>query len=108
MVDKCDKYSYLFNGLRKNKFVAISRVSFSKFSENELSDVNLFFITLYELKDIFELFKVCRSLVPIIIASENIRILKRLRNLDGFIVLDLSKRENSHSGFYECINQVFI
>jgi hypothetical protein len=58
VIDKYNKYSYLFKGYRKNKFVLKNNVSFSKFSDKELPDFNLFFIVLYEPKDIFELLRV--------------------------------------------------
>lgn len=107
MFDKYDKYSYLFNGFRKNKFKINSFSSFSKLSDVELSDSNLFFTVLYEPKDIFELFKVYKFAAPIIIASENVKILKKMKNFECFIILDLSKKGNLSIGLHECIQQVF-
>jgi hypothetical protein len=106
VVDKYDKYSYLFKGFRKNKFVINSLISISKLSDVELSESNLFFIVLYEPKDIFELLKIYKGATPIIIASENVKILKKIKNVGCFIILDLSKKGNLSIGLHECIEQV--
>lgn len=106
MVDKYDKYSYLFKGFRKNKFVINSLISFSKLSDVELSDYNLFFIVLYQPEDIFELLKIYKGATPIIIASENVKILKKMKNVGCFIMLDLSRKGNLSIGLHECIEQV--
>ena len=108
VIDKYDKYSYLFSGFRKNKFVHNKLISLFKLSEADLFDISLFFIVLYEPRDVFELLKVCKSTTPVIIASENVKILKKLKDLEGFIVLDLSKKGNLYIEFHECLSQVFV
>ena len=108
VVDKFDKYSYLFSGFRKNKFVHNKLVSLLRLSDAELCDISLLFMVLYEPRDVFELLKVCKSDTPLIIASENVKILKKLKDLECFIVLDLSNKGNLYIGFHECISKVFV
>lgn len=108
VVDKYDKYSFLFNGFRKNKFVHNKLVSLMRLSDDELSDISLLFIVIYELRDVFELLKVCKGTVSVIVATENVKILKKLKDLECFMVLDLSNKGNLYIGFHECISKVFV
>lgn len=105
MVDKNDKYSFLFKGFRKNKFVVSHFDSIIKFSDEELLNANLFFMVLYETRDIFELLKIYNGSTPIIIASDNLRILKKMKNLGCFSLFDLSKKGNLNIGLHECLKQ---
>lgn len=108
IIDKNDKYPFLFKGFRKNKFFIDHFKSFSKLSDRELSDFNLFFMVMYETKDVFELLKVYKGTIPVVVASDNLRILKKMKNLGCFPLLDLSKKENVNIGLYNCIEQVFL
>ena len=106
VVDKNDKYSFLFKGFRKNKFEINHFGTVLKFSDTELSNIDLFFMVLYETRDVFELLKIYKGTTPIVIASDNLRILKKMKNLGCFSLFDLSKKGNLHIGLSECIQQV--
>ena len=107
VVDKNHKYPFLFEGLRKNKFSIGCLRSFAGLSESELSNFNMFFMVIYEPKDIFELLKVYKGTIPIVIASDNSKIIKKMKNLGCLPLIDLSIKGNINSGVYECINQMF-
>lgn len=91
VVGKNDKYQLLFEGLRKNKFAINFSRSFSSFSESELTYFNMFFIVIYEPRDVFELLRVYKENTPIVVASNNLNILKKMKNFSSLTLIDLSK-----------------
>lgn len=107
VVDKKKKYSSLFQGFRKHKFSIDKLDSLLQLSEMELTNFNLFFIVVYETRDIFELLKIYKGSVPVIIASDNLKILKKLNGLVCMPVLDLSKNDNM-IGLNQCMKEVLV
>ncbi len=107
VVDKNDKYPFLFKGLRKNKFAIDSISSFSGLPESELTNFNMFFMIIYEPRDVFELLKVYKGTTPIVVASDNSKIIKKMKNLNCLSLIDLSIKSNFDNGLYECINKMF-
>jgi hypothetical protein len=107
VVDKNGRYVSLFKGLRKNKFIVDSIPSLSTLSAEELLDFNLFFIVLYNARDVFDLLKVYKEKTPIVVASSNLKILKKMRDLGCFSVVDFSKKGNLSIELLDCIKQVF-
>ncbi len=57
VVDKKNNYSILFKGFRKNKFKIDAISSVLKSTETALQDTNVFFVVLYEPKDIIQIVK---------------------------------------------------
>lgn len=108
VLDKNDKYSFLFKGFRKNKFEIQHFNTLSKCSANELADFDLFFMVLYETVDVFELLKIFKGNTPIIIASNNIRIINKMKNSGCYYLVDLSHKKNLNIEFLECMQQVVI
>lgn len=108
VVDKKSNYSSLFQGFRKNKFTIENLDSVLKMANDELVTFNLFFVVLYETRDVFELLKIYNGSTPIIVASENSRILKKMKNLSCLPLLDLSLKGNTTIKLHECIKDVFV
>lgn len=106
VVDKKGKYSFLFRGFRKNKFVISELETVMFVSSEEMTKYNIFFIVLYEFRDVFELLKFRNIGISAIIASENLRILKKLQKIDCYQVVDLNKKNNIHFSLHDCINEI--
>lgn len=106
LVDKKHKFSFIFNGLRKNKFSVNFSDSVLKNTESELLNVNVFFIVIYEKKDIIQLIKLFKIYPSIIIASENSKLLRRLNQLNTFPVVNLIDKCKIMSSFHSSLNQV--
>lgn len=106
LIDKKNKFSYLFNGFRKNKFAIFFSDSLFKQSDNELCDVDVFFFVLYENKDIIQLIKLFKTCPKIIVASDNYRLLKLLSKLNSFPIVNLTGDENITISLRNSLNQV--
>lgn len=106
VVDKKGKFPFLFQGFRKNKYTILRTETIEEFSSNELVSFNLFFVVLYEFRDVFELLLLNTSSSPIIIASENCKILKKVKTIGCFPVVDLSGKVNITNSFHDCIKQI--
>lgn len=107
LIDKKEKYSFLFKGLRKNKFSLNPLKTMSNLLESDLVEINLFFIVLYDNRDVFELLRLKNSDTPIIVGSENVTILKKIKKTNCFSIIDLSSQGNLNSGMYDCMRQLF-
>ena len=83
IVDKKGKYSFLFQGFRKNKFSISGLETVMTVTSEEMVNYNIFFMVLYEYRDVFELLKFRDGGIPAIIASENVKIIKKLQILAG-------------------------
>jgi hypothetical protein len=106
LVDKKNRFSYLFNGFRKNKFTFFFSDSVFKHSDQELYDVNVFFFVLYDNKDIIQLIKLFKFSPKIIVASDNYRLLKLLIKLNSFPIVDLTGNENIGISLNNSFNQI--
>lgn len=107
VVDKKGKFSFLFQGFRKHKYAILTTETLGRFSSDELTNFNMFFVVLYEFKDVFELLLLNNASSSIIVASENTRILKKIRTIDRYPVVELTGKVNITNNFYDCINDFF-
>jgi hypothetical protein len=107
IVDKKGNYSFLFKGFRKNKFTISILETVLAIPSEEMLHFNLFFVVLYELRDVFELLKLSNGEIPLIVASENVKIIKKLQKLNYFQVVDLSKSIGVTSRIHDCMNEIF-
>ena len=100
VVDKKDYYGIYFKGFRKNKFTINSVSSVLKNSENELNEIGLFFVVLYDPKDMIQLVKLSTISKSIVLASANKRLLGSLKNISEFPIVDLSSKLNIMSNLH--------
>lgn len=107
VVDKKGKYSFLFQGFRKNKFAISGLETVVSMASEVISQYNLFFVVVYEYKDVFELLKLKDSGIPIIVASENFKIIKKLQIIDFHHCIGLSEKINILSSLHDCMNEIF-
>lgn len=106
MVDKKHKFHFVFNGIRKNKFSVNFSDSVLRNTESELLNVNMFFIVIYDKKDIIQLIKLIKIYPLIIIASENSKLLRHLNQLNAFHVVNLNDKYKITSSFHSLLNQI--
>lgn len=106
IVDKKGKYSILFQGFRKNKFTVSTLQTAVNLSSEEIAEYHLFFVVLYEFKDVFELLQLNNSGIPIITASENVKILKKIQAVDSYQCMDLSRNINVLPSLHDCMTQI--
>jgi hypothetical protein len=107
ILDKKEKHASLFYGLRKNKFSISQMKTIMKLTDFEFAEFDFFLIVLYEYKDLLELLKVYNKNIPIIIGSENLKVLKKVKVLDSFPVFDLSGKVNNMVRMSDCFKQFF-
>lgn len=107
MIDRKEKFSTIFTGLRKHKFSINYFKNTSGITDTHFEIVNMFFVVLYEYKDVFELLKLNNCNCPIIIGSDNLNILKKIRKIDKVSVVDMSEELNLKMGLYSCIQQFY-
>jgi hypothetical protein len=100
VVDKKNNFSIYFKGFRKNKFTINSVSSVLKHSENELNEIGLFFVVLYEPKDMIQLVKLSTTSKSIVLATSNKRLLASLKNISEFQIVDLSSKSNIMSNLH--------
>ena len=108
VVDKKMKFSFLFKGLRKHKYSVLEAETVDEITLNEITNFNLFFVVLYEFRDVFDLLLLnnnCSSNTSIIIASENTKILKKAKKIACYPIVDLSGKININNNFHDCIQQ---
>ena len=91
VVDKKNVYMDKFRGLRKNKFLVNAVENIYKQSTIKLDDVDVFFLVLYSYRDVIQLL-ILANHPNIIIGTENTNILKSMRVLNGYKVIDLTSR----------------
>ncbi len=105
IVDKKGKYSFIFRGFRKHKYDISQTETLLLLDNKDLNNYNLFFIVLYEVRDIFEVLKNHNANTPIILASENSKIIKKIEQLKCFSIVDLSQRANTIIGVQRAMIQ---
>jgi hypothetical protein len=105
VVDKKGKYPFLFRGFRKHKYVISQIDTLLLLDDDDLNNYNLFFIVLYEVRDIFEVLKNHNANTPIILASENSKIIKKIEQLKCFSIVNLSQRANTTIGVQRAMIQ---
>lgn len=108
LVDKKGVYSFLFEGLRKNKYSFSNYKTILKNTQKELINYNVFFVVLYDMKDVFELLKLNVGVIKIIVVSDNISIIKKLRSLGCIQFIDLTGRDKGHVDFRSCLRKILM
>lgn len=106
MIDKKEKFSNIFKGFRKHKFSINYFKNTSEITDKDFEFVNMFFVVLYDYKDLFELLKINTYNYPIIVGSDNINILNKIKKIDKVTVVDMSEEINLRIGLHNCIQQV--
>jgi hypothetical protein len=92
IVDKKSKYPYLFNGLRKKKFsISICNSVLNYKKEDLNNNFNMFFVVLYESRDLIQLVKLFDVSKSIIVASQSRVILNSFEKMALLPLVDLSK-----------------
>lgn len=108
VVDKKSNFPFLFHGIRKNKYTVTRIATVKELLSNELTSFNLFFVVLYEFKDVFELLLLNSTSSSIIVGSQNAIILKKLKSAGCYPVVDLSGNVfNVNTSFYDCVKEFF-
>ncbi len=107
VVDKKNKYPLLFNGFRKNKFKIDGISSVLKNTETALQDTNVFFVVLYEPKDIIQIVKLVSISKSIIIGTGNKRLFSSFRTIQDFPIVDLSSGVHLMSNLQEALGRFY-
>jgi hypothetical protein len=107
IVDKKSKFSSLFKGFRKNKFAINSMTSVLKSTELMLQETTIFFVVLYEPKDVIQLVKLAPISKSIIIGTVNKRLFSSFQTIQDYTLVDLtpcvhlrSKLQDALARFY--------
>lgn len=103
VVDKKNNYPILFKGFRKNKFKIYSINSVLKSTESAFQDINVFFVVLYEPKDIIQIVKLAPISKSIIIGTVNKRLFSSFRTIQDFPIVDLSSGVHLMSNLQEAL-----
>jgi hypothetical protein len=90
IIDKKNNYSIYFKGYRKHKFIFNTVASILKFSENELKETSVFFVVLYEPKDILQIVKLALISKSIIIGTSNKRLFSSFQSIQDYPIIDLT------------------
>ncbi|WP_310594484.1 hypothetical protein [Flavobacterium sp.] len=106
VVDKKGKYFFLFQGFRKNKFAVSGLETVVSMTSELITQYNLFFVVVYEYKDVFELLQLKDCGIPIIVASENFKIIKKLQIIDFHHCIGLSEKINILTSLHDCIDGI--
>lgn len=108
VVDKKGKFPFLFQGLRKHKYTVLTTENVDEISSIEVSNFNLFFVVLYEFRDVFELLilnRIYKTNIPIILASENSKIIKKINKIACYPIVDLSGKVNINISFHDVLKE---
>jgi hypothetical protein len=106
VVDKKLKYEYLFSGFRKNKFSISVCDSVLKHSDESILDPTIFFVVIYESRDVIQLIKLFDVSKTVIIASESKKILNSFKKISRFPVIDLSSKVSFSIGLHDSITEI--
>jgi hypothetical protein len=107
LVDKKNKYYTSFNGLRKNKFEVQTISSVLKCTDSTLQETSVFFVILYEPKDIIQIVRLTSISKTIIIGTVNKRLFNSLRNLKDYPIVDLSLSMSLLIPFQEALDRFY-
>lgn len=107
LVDKRNNYPLLFNGFRKNKFKIEVINSVLKSTETVLQDTNIFFVVLYEPKDIIQIVKLAPISKSIIIGTVNKRLFSSFRTIEDYPIVDLSSGVHLMSNLQEALSRFY-
>jgi hypothetical protein len=91
VVDKKKVYTDKFKGLRKNLFNVESVETVFQKTTSELDEINSFFIVLYNHSDVIQLLQLSNN-SNIVVGTSNLKILKTLKMLNIFNVIDLNSK----------------
>lgn len=107
LVDKNNKYPALFSGFRKNKFAINSMTSVLKSTELMLQETTIFFVVLYEPKDVIQLVKLAPISKSIIIGTENKRLFNSLRSIQDYPLVDLTPEAHLMSNLHDALARFY-
>lgn len=108
IIDKKNNYSVLFNGLRKNKFTINSITSsLVKNTELMLFETSIFFVVLYEPKDIIQLVKLAPISKSIIIGTVNKRLFSSLQSIQDYPIVNLSPGVHLMSNLQDALSRFY-
>ncbi len=107
VVDKKNNYHILFKGFRKNKFKIDAISSVLKSTETALQDTNVFFVVLYEPKDIIQIVKLAPISKSIIIGTVNKRLFSSFRTIQDFPIVDLSSGVHLMSNLQDSLGRFY-
>jgi hypothetical protein len=107
LVDKKGNFLQLFKGFRKNKFAINSVSSVLKSSEIELNETSIFFVVLYEPKDIIQIVKLSNITHSIIVGTVNKRLFQSFRTIRDYPIVDLSTNVNIMTQMHEAIKRIW-
>lgn len=111
VVDRNEKYHFLFKGFRKNKYVISNLESISNLNFEELINYNLFFVIVYDIQDLLEVLHVYNVKKPIIIATEKVKNIKKIKKIKKIIklnnlpVVDLTIKNNLFQQLHDALTQ---
>ncbi|WGK94748.1 MULTISPECIES: hypothetical protein [Flavobacterium] len=105
LIDKKNKFSFLFQGFRKNKFSIETVNSILKCAETELIRPSVFFVVIYEPRDVIQLVKLAPISKSIIIGTVNKRLFSSFQLIQEYPVVDLSGKGNIINSFHNCLEQ---
>jgi hypothetical protein len=106
IVDKKAKYDFLFHGFRKNKFSFSVCNSVLKHTEDEVLNTQIFFVVLYDTRDVIQLVKLFEVAQTVIVASESKSILKSMQRISRFPLVDLSSKLKYSTDLQESIVKI--
>lgn len=105
VIDKKKEYPNLFKGFRKHKYTISQIESLSILETEELNNYNLFCIVIYDLRDVFEVLVSHKSNKPVIIASNNNKLIKKIQKLKCYSIIDLTAKFNTTIQLYDAMTQ---
>jgi hypothetical protein len=107
IIDKKNNYNIYFEGFRKHKFTFNTEPSILNLSENELKETDVFFVVVYELKDIIQIVKLGQICKSIIIGTVNKRLYNSLQSIQDYPVIDLTPSFHLKSKLHDALAQFY-
>ena len=107
IIDKKNNYNIYFNGFRKHKFTFNSEQSILKLSENELKKADVFFVVIYEPKDIIQILKLAPISKAIIIGTVNKRLFSSFKSIQDYPIVDLTPCVQLRSNLHDALARFY-
>jgi hypothetical protein len=106
LIDKKSKYDYLFNGFRKNKFCISVCSSILRHTDDDFLKTHIFFVVLYDTRDVIQLVKLFDVFHNVIVGSDNKRILNSFQKIKRFPLIDLSNKQELFISLHKSIFEI--
>jgi hypothetical protein len=107
IIDKKNNYNIYFSGFRKHKFTFDMEPSILKLSENELNDTDVFFVVVYEPKDIIQIVKLAPISKSIIIGTVNKRLFSSFKSIQDYPIVDLTPCVQLRSNLHDALARFY-